>query len=184
MSSNHEIDAWKEPSLCRFGPKPHPPSASVQVQREQAAQKLEHLHAPNICGRLTQPPDVLSVLSAEGRQQAQPQVQQQAARQSQPADVRGQPSTAGHDRSLAAEHHHDPGHNMHVQTEGEDTFFDAEEGEPGTMLCSARPFMSTAVSAFAQHASTQAKYKRPTLEIAHKLGTSLGISSAHGILSR
>lgn len=72
--------------------------------------------------------------AAEGRQQTEPQVQHQAAGQPQPA---AGPGSAGRDRSLAAEHDHDPSHNTHAQTEGEDTFFDAEEGETGFMLYSA-----------------------------------------------
>lgn len=115
---------------------------------------MSDLHASDIGGSSTQHPDMLSVLSAEGRQQAQPQVQHQAASQSGPADMPDQPHTASHDRSLAAEHDHDPSHNTHAQTEGEDTFFDAEEGEPGTLLCSAGPSVHIAALASMPHADT------------------------------
>ena len=75
-------------------------------------------------------PQVSSVLNAEVRQQ-DPQVQQQSASQSWSAAPSSQPQTTvpSHDRSLAAEHHDDPCHNTHPQADGEDTFFDAEEGK-------------------------------------------------------
>lgn len=104
----------------------HPPGAPKVkpiLLKQMCRLSMSNLHSSNICGSWTQLSDELSVLHAEGRQQAQPQVQHQ----SYPADG---PGSADRDRSLAAEHDHDPSHNTHAQTDGEDTFFDAEEGKP------------------------------------------------------